>query len=373
MRWPRGVVNRAEVELNPAMGIESELGGGPEFDLIARVRERLGRARSENAVPLPEQVAERAITVGIGDDAAVTVPGGATATSVDALVEGVHFDRSSAPLSAIGHKALATALSDLAAMGAVPGEAYVVLGVPERLEPDEVLEICNGIAELAAATGTRILGGDLTRSVVLFLSVTVVGHASSAAELVSRAGATPGGLLAVTGELGGAAAGHILLERPELSAAIAVEEANRLCERQLRPQPRLAAGIALAGAGAEAMIDLSDGLGYDATHLSAASKVGLRVELGHVPAQPGVLGLAEAAEIDPLGLLAAGGEDYELLVVVPAHRFRDAESAVRRTGTALTAIGEVMMGSEVELHEPGGGVRPASGFDHFRHKSEDAG
>jgi thiamine-monophosphate kinase len=110
-----------------------------EFELLARVRERL---------PPPD--GER-IRVGAGDDAAVTVPGGATATSVDALVDGVHFDRESAGLRQIGAKALATALSDLAAMGAEPGEAYTVLGVPSDLGEDECLRILDGLAEVAVS------------------------------------------------------------------------------------------------------------------------------------------------------------------------------------------------------------------------------
>src|SRR4051795_9153268 len=134
-----------------------------EFELLARIRERLPASGPR-------------IHLGSGDDAAVSVPGGATATSVDALVEGVHFRRDRATLSQIGHKALATALSDLAAMGAEPGEAYVVLGIPADLGEDECLELLDGMLAVAGATGTTLAGGDLTASPVLSLAVTVVGH-----------------------------------------------------------------------------------------------------------------------------------------------------------------------------------------------------
>ena len=173
-----------------------------EFELIAALRERLPAASPR-------------VRLGSGDDAAVTVPGGATATSVDALVEGVHFRREDGfGLADVGAKALATALSDLAAMGAEPGEAYVVLGVAPDLGEAELLALADGIAEVAAATGTAVVGGDVSRSPVLSLAVTVVGHAPRPELLVGRGGARPGDLLVLTGELGGAAAGLLLLERP---------------------------------------------------------------------------------------------------------------------------------------------------------------
>jgi thiamine-monophosphate kinase len=344
-----------------------ELGPGPEFDLIGQIRARLGVAHEQGADSVDPRGPERTIAVGIGDDAAVTEPGGVTATSVDALVEGVHFDRASSPPAAIGHKALASALSDLAAMGAIAGEAYVVLGVPESYEPEATLEICDGLAALAVASGTRLIGGDLTRATELFLAVTVVGHAGSAADLVTRAGAMEGSSVVVTGELGGAAAGRLLLADPELVQALgSAAEADALRERQLRPNPQLAAGLALRGAGAEAMIDLSDGLGSDAAHLSSAGGVGLRIELKQVPIQSGVEEVAGVAGVDPLELATAGGEDYELLAVLAPERHAAAAAAVADAGTTLTSIGEVVPGSKVELLDADGRLREPAGYDHFK-------
>jgi len=325
-----------------------------EFELLARVRERL-------PPPGPR------VLVGSGDDAAVTLPAGATATSVDALVEGVHFHRDRATPTQIGRKALATALSDLAAMGAEAGEAYVAIGIPPDLDEEACLELVDGMAALAEQTGTVLAGGDVTRAPVLTLAVTVVGHASDPAHLVSRGGAEPGDALLLSGELGGAAAGLLLLERPGLAEAIPDSTAERLRLRQLDPAPRLATGRALAGAGARAMIDLSDGLGGDAGHLAAASGVGLRIEAGDLPLAKGVAEVAAAAGRDPLELAVSGGEDYELLAALPPELLAGAATAAGMAAeTTLTQIGEVRAGEGVEIRLPGGRTLRPAGFDQLR-------
>jgi thiamine-monophosphate kinase len=322
-----------------------------EFELLAKLRERLPPAGPR-------------VLLGSGDDAAITVPGGATATSIDALVEGVHFRRETATLTQIGRKALATALSDLAAMGAEAGEAYVAVGVPADLSERGCLELIDGLAALAAETGTTLAGGDVTRAPVLTLAVTVVGHAAFAERLVTRGDAQPGDRLLLTGEIGGAAAGLLLLERPELAQSVPAETAGRLRARQLDPTPRLAAGQALAAAGARAMIDLSDGLGGDATHLAAASGVGIRIDAGVLPLAPGIAEIAAAAGRDPLELAASGGEDYELLAALPPDRLTNARRRIAEGDEAtLTQIGEIHAGEGVEIRLPDGGIVAPAGFD----------
>jgi len=324
-----------------------------EFELLAKLRERL-----------PQDGAR--IRVGSGDDAAVTVPGGATATSVDATVEGVHFRREEAGLDLVGRKALATALSDLAAMGAEAGETYVVLGVPTDLVENELLAILDGLLALAAETGTTLAGGDLTRSPVLSLAVTVVGHASTSDSLVTRGGALPGDLVVLTGEIGAAAAGRLLLEDPSLGSAIPNATADRLRARQLDPAPRLRSGRALAVSGARAMIDVSDGLAADAGHLAAASGVSLRIAADQLPLAEGVAEVAAAAGLDPLALAASGGEDYELLAALPPERLGEAEAKVAEAGeTTLKRIGEVASGRKAEIRLPGGSLLEAPGYDHL--------
>ncbi|MGH2937580.1 MAG: thiamine-phosphate kinase, partial [Solirubrobacterales bacterium] len=266
-----------------------------EFELLALLRERLPTAGSQ-------------VRLGSGDDAAVTVPGGAVATSVDALVEGVHFRRETATLRQIGRKALSTALSDLAAMGAAPGEAYVWLGAPEDMDEAALLEVGEGLAEVAGETGTTVAGGDLTRAPVLSLAVTVTGHAPKPDDFVTRGGAHPGDVLVVTGELGGAAAGLALIEEPTLAGdpdprqglerpsaqRLDAQAADALRRRQLDPTPRLAAGRALAVAGATAMIDVSDGLAGDAGHIATASAALLVIDAEALPIAPGVAAVAAA-------------------------------------------------------------------------------
>ncbi len=339
------------------MGV-SDLG---EFELISRLVESVESARRKRSVSWGPQV-----RVASGDDAAVTVPLGATATSVDAMVEGIHFRRQTAPLASVGRKAIAVALSDLAAMGATPGEAYVQLGVPDDLDRAGCAELAGGLAESAAEHSVAVLGGDVTRAPSLTLAITVVGHADTPDQLVLRSGARRGDVLVVTGELGGAAAGLMLLERPELSDGLADGVAQRLRDRHLEPQPRLDAGRALAAAGATAMIDISDGLGGDAGHLAEASGVRLVVELERLPLQDGVEAVAAATGVDVYDLAAGRGEDYELLAAVPPERLGDARRALEAAGDALTPVGAVREGTGVVLVGPNGSERQPSGFDQLR-------
>ena len=253
-------------------------------------------------------------------------------------------------------------------MGAEPGEAYVVLGVPADLDEDGCLELLDGIAALAAATGTTLAGGDVTRAPALTLAITVVGHAAERRSDSSPApGRAPATSSSLTGELGGAAAGLLLLERPERDrrgACDARSPRRLLIARQLEPRPRLAAGRALAAAGATAMIDLSDGLGGDARaprrgergraadrrRRPAARRRRRRGRRGRRP-RP-----ARAGRLGRRGLRAAGGAAGR------AARGRGAALA-EAGGMALTRIGEVVAGEGVEIRLPGGGLLEPAGFD----------
>jgi thiamine-monophosphate kinase len=270
---------------------------------------------------------------GVGDDAAVVRVGGKLCvTSVDAMVEGVHFrldDGSASPFD-VGWRALAGALSDLAAMGSKPGEAYIALGVSRQAGEEQALALMRGALQLATATGTVLAGGDVVKSPVLTACVTVVGWADDERELIGRDGALPGDLVGVTGRLGG---------------------------KPGRPVPRLAEGRALARAGAHAMIDLSDGLATDARHIGERSGVSLEIELGQLPLDAGVSGWEQAA---------TAGEDYELcFCVAPADRGRVERVLHEADGAPLTWVGRVSDGPPgASFLDEHGVQQRLEGFEH---------
>jgi thiamine-monophosphate kinase len=322
-----------------------------EFDLIAAINERM-------PAPGPR------VRVPSGDDAAVVEPRAASAVTVDAIVDGVHFMLDSFGPEAVGRKALAASLSDLAAMGASQGEAYVVVAAPGEMSDENLLGIADGLAEVAIREEVTIAGGDLVRSPVLVVSVTAVGYEPGGARLLTRGGARPRDLVAVTGELGGAAAALELMRAGERRGDPA-DRGERLLARQLDPTPRLREGRALAKAGGTAMIDVSDGLGADAGHLASAGEVRLEIDLERIPVAEGVAEVAGGEEA-AIELAASGGEDFELLVTVPREHFDEATQAVADAGSRLTEIGYVSEGRGVGLRKPGGGELEPRGFDQRR-------
>ncbi|MBN8868913.1 MAG: thiamine-phosphate kinase [Solirubrobacterales bacterium] len=329
-----------------------------EFELIGRI---VGKAESAGR-----------FETGIGDDAAVIRTRGRIVTSVDSAVEGVHFDRQRPPAEN-ARKAVAGAVSDLAAMGLGAGdtEILVALGAPPET-PDRYLEgLADGVIEAAEEFGVELAGGDVVAAPVIFLSVTVIAHLDGEAPVVGRSGARPGDVVAVTGPVGGAAAGLKLvqgLEVPELSDLAR----DLLVECQVRPQPQLAAAPVLARAGATAMIDVSDGLVADLGHIAASSGVAIRLEAGEIPIVPGVREVATTAGADPLEFAVAGGEDYVLALTIPQERFEAADTAlIEATGFELLAVGavEAAAGGQAAariVSEDGSQVVAPGGHDHFR-------
>jgi thiamine-monophosphate kinase len=300
---------------------------------------------------------------GIGDDAAVIAARPVCAISVDAMIEGVHFRLRDGWVTAadVGHRALAGALSDLAAMGADPGEAYIVLGLPAGFGEERALELVRAAIELGARTDTAIAGGDVVGAPVLTVSVTAVGWAESEDQLVGRDGALPGDLVGVTGGLGGAGAGLAVMAGRARAAG-----AEATLERARRPWPRLREGRALAAAGVHAMIDLSDGLATDAGHIGRASRACLRVRLDALPLADGVAEVCAELQEPVWRMAAAAGEDYELCFCAPAASRGRVEEAVRALGDVRVSwVGEVVEGAAGVrlLDERGDDVR-IEGFEH---------
>jgi thiamine-monophosphate kinase len=301
---------------------------------------------------------------GVGDDAAVVRARRFSVTSLDAIVDGVHFrlDGEWRTPREIGRLALAGALSDLAAMGADPGEAYLLLGLPGGFGEERAIELVRGAGELAEECGAVIAGGDVVSAPVLTLSVTAVGWADAAEQLIGRDGALEGDLVGVTGTLGAPGAALAVMEgRAPRGAA-----AERLLARARNPAPRLAEGRALAGAGIHALIDLSDGIATDAAHIGRASAVKLAIRLHALPLADGVREVCAELGGDPWRLAACAGEDYELCFCAPPAQREAIERALADAGgEQVTWIGEVLAGEPgAGFSDEQGGDVPLQGFEH---------
>lgn len=293
------------------------------------------------------------VEVGIGDDAAVLrpPPGHDLVATVDAVVEGVHFDAAFLP-EEVGWKSLAVNLSDLAAMGARPLWALVALATPSHADLRWLERVGRGIAHCARRHQTSVVGGNVTAAGQTSLTVTVVGVVRRGRALL-RSGARVGDLLVVSGSLGGAALG------------LSPGAARTLSARQRRPLPRLALGQGAAGV-ARAAIDISDGLLQDLGHLCKASGTGARVELDRLPLSRAYRA-ATKGRADPLEEALSGGEDYELLLAVPPARLRALQEIARLARTPVAVIGEMEAKAGIRVVKGGGSLyRPGrAGHDHF--------
>ena len=293
------------------------LGDGIEFDRIRSFIAELG-----------------ADAAAIGDDTAhLAAAAGELVVSVDASVEDVHFRRAWLSPEEIGWRATAAALSDIAAAAASPVGVVVALALPQGTPDDELRGLARGIGGAVRSAGCQVLGGDLTGAGALSIVVTAFGRANRP---LSRRGATVGDGVWVTGVLGGARAALVDWQagrNPPTAARMAFA----------RPQSRHRAAAWLAAQGATAMMDISDGLAGDAPHLAAASGVELEIDLARIPIHPSVHAVAERSEEAATAFAAIGGEDYELLVTLPA-TFGAGTVADAATGVTLTRIGAVREG-----------------------------
>lgn len=311
------------------------------------------------------------VVVGPGDDAAVIEPvrGTLDVLTTDAQVEGVHFDHRFVPPDAIGHRALAVNLSDLAAMGAMPRAGLLSLVLPDALDVAIVDGMMDGLLALAAAHSVAVIGGNISRSPgPLMVDVTAVG-AVRPRRLLTRAGARPGDGVYVTGTIGDASVGLQMLKEqcgaprePQASAP------NECQERYLRPQPRVRAGMLLGrNRAASACMDTSDGLADAVRQIAEASQAGITLDAGALPIGDAVRRWHEAHSSSVIDAAIAGGDDYELLFTVrPTHlgRLRDVRQSLG--ALPITKIGVVTKERQLSIRTEAGERPLPAGFDHFR-------
>jgi len=309
----------------------------------------------------------------VGDDAAVVENGEkVTLISTDILTEGIHFDLTYAPLKHLGYKSVIVNLSDIYAMNGVPKQITIGLAISNRFSVEALAELYEGIHLACTRYGVDLVGGDTTSSSAgLFLSITAIGEAKKD-KVVYRNGAKEGDLIMVSGDLGGAYIGLLLLEReksvfkadpnmqPELDGN------DYILERQLKPEARkdVIELLAKAGVKPNAMIDISDGLASELYHISTQSKTGCTIYEEKIPIDHQTFSIAREFELDPTTAAFNGGEDYELLFTVSPEDYEKIKDVAE-----FVTIGHVTdEASGIQLVSKDGNYFPitAQGWDHLK-------
>jgi thiamine-monophosphate kinase len=339
-------------------------GSRNEKDVLERIRRAFaGPGLTKRNAGSRTAAGSRFLSLGIGDDAALVsaTPGYEMVLTCDWFLEGTHFlpDRHAA--DAVGWKCLARAVSDVAAMGAVPRCFLLSLTLPRELAGSWLDGFLVGLRRSAKRFGCSLAGGDMTERAEVLINVTVVGEVRRGRE-VRRSGARPGDLIYVSGRLGEAELGlQMLRERKRSSSA-----RDARLRKHLYPEPRLWLGRWLSEQGvASAMMDLSDGLSSDLRRLCEASGVGALVGSDQLPTVQ-VTRVERNGGVDPLQLAFHGGDDYELLFTVPKGKAKRLPRSVGRV--PITRIGEITRAREVMVSDRDGQPRvlEVRGWDPFK-------
>lgn len=328
-----------------------------ESEIISRIKQR---ARSSDQV-----------LVGIGDDAAVikVSAGRDVLACCDLMVEGVHFQLDRTPPRLLGRKALAINLSDIAAMGGVPRFAMVSIALTHQCSSQFIDEVFEGILGIADEQGVSLIGGDTSSSRdSLFIDVSVIGECA-AGKAVTRSGAKPGDIIYVSGSLGASALGLRLLQDGVRIESTAADDLRRQAlMKHLSPEPQSRLGRAIGEATlATAMIDISDGLSTDSSHILEESRCGAIIHAGAVPIAESVRDLTSGSnEFGALNLALNSGEEYELLFTATPEWAAQIEELSRDLSVAISAIGEIVEGEGLRLERAGALEKIApSGYEHL--------
>ena len=305
-----------------------------------------------------------AIVIGIGDDAAVMKMAASSVllATTDMLIEHVHFDLSFTDFTSLGWKSAAVNLSDIAAMGGKPRFCLSSLAIPPGISLEAVKKFYRGFSSLLRIHDTMLVGGDTCSSTSDFVvSVTILGETPTD-KVLARSGAKRGDGIFITGTLGDSGAG---LEILKSGRRVRGADARNLIGRHIRPVPRIEWGRQLALAKcASSMIDISDGLSSDLSHLCDASGVGAVLFSDKIPYSKSLLKFATRLENTPLHYALSGGEDYELLFTVPAARMKTLEALK----IPATEIGMITKGNGLLLVNTSGKKTKLklTGYNHFK-------
>lgn len=325
-----------------------------EFGLISLMRDAIEKSR-DISVP-----AWQNLVLGVGDDCAAWK--GDTSVQLattDTMVQGIHFLKGTFKWEDLGHKSMASNLSDIAAMGGIPAYALVSFSLPPEMKTEDVLSVLHGMIDESSRFDVAIVGGNVTKCPVMTISVSVLGKISGETMLL-RSNAHVGDKVAVTGYLGASGAFVAALKRK-----IKVDRATKAALKQyhFRPQPRVKEGQALLKQGVTTAIDISDGLVSDLTRICEASNVGARIYADRVPVNPT---LRKALGRTAIDYALYGGEDFELLFTAP-------EEVIRRIradfDVPVNVIGDVTRdhpGQVAVSGQKGDQLNPKErGWDHF--------
>jgi len=290
------------------------------------------------------------LRMGIGDDCAVIknrVDDWLVTT--DALFEGVHFDLSYTPFYLLGRKSLSVNLSDIAAMGGEPLFYTIALGIPNGVNPENLKKMYDGMNDVASLYNVAMIGGDTCNSQSgLALSITLIGKVP-AKKAILRKGALSGDAIYITGTAGEAALGFNCFQKKRTGSDV-----ERFLKRFNDPEPRIKAGKWLMSQNiVTSMIDISDGLSQDLSHIAEDSKVGFKIYADNLPLSQNFCSVARELDIDPLKLVLTGGEDYELLFTVRKNDADRFEALFKKNkddiGCLITKIGEITSDKDERL------------------------
>lgn len=325
-----------------------------EFGLISLIRDAIEKSR-DMSVP-----AWQNLMLGVGDDcAAWKVDTSIQLATTDTMVQGIHFLKGTFKWEDLGHKSMASNLSDIAAMGGIPAYALVSLSLPPDMKTEEVLSLLHGMIDEGSRYDLAIVGGNVTKCPVLAISVTVLGKLSGEA-MLSRSNAQPGDQVAVTGYLGASGAFVAAMKRK-----IKTDRATKAVLKQyhFRPTPRIREGQALLRLGVRTAIDVSDGLVSDLTRICEASNVGARIFADRVPVNPALRKALGKTSID---YALSGGEDFELLFTAPDEVMRSIRADFE---IPVSVIGEITRDHPRQVAvsgQKGDKLNPKErGWDHF--------